>query len=216
MLARLLLILPILLSGASGQVPTYSVAGPNDSPSIAALEHRLDGREAAAVERFWEAIHKNGAPLIEPAAGANGFSLVTFLWQGNDQTRNVVIFDGVAGFDAKGRMLHLDGTDVWYKSYRVRNDARFAYKESEWLTKLVHATPKLPLRFYLEVGLMESYSMQIETNRRMRDALAAKGYPVGYSEYDGGHSFLNWSGGLANGLEYLIRSSDPKNAVSHD
>ncbi len=439
MLARLLLILPILLSGASGQVPTYSVAGPNDSPSIAALEHRLDGREAAAVERFWEAIHKNGAPLIEPAAGANGFSLVTFLWQGNDQTRNVVIFDGVAGFDAKDRMLHLDGTDVWYKSYRVRNDARFAYnlspndslqsinevkgdeamrnrlamlkidplnphrcpttfgaygaessyvelpdapplvwnlpvkegrkgevtvtaihseslkdekkiwvytpagfrksgdrypllvvfdgdrnvlwipkildvliaqgrippviavmtdesvpserrnelpcnpqfadflakelvpwarrnyyattqaertlvagssfgglasvfagvkhpevfgnvislsgsfwwkpdgdKESEWLTKLVHATPKLPLRFYLEVGLMESYSMQIETNRRMRDALAAKGYPVGYSEYDGGHSFLNWSGGLANGLEYLIRSSDPKNAVSHD
>lgn len=439
MLARLLLILPILLSGASGQVPTYTVAGPNDSPSIAALEHRLDGREAAAVERFWEAIHKNGAPLIEPVAGANGFSLVTFLWQGNDQTRNVVIFDGVAGFDAKDRMLHLDGTDVWYKSYRVRNDARFAYnlspndslqsinevkgdeamrnrlamlkidplnphrcpttfgaygaessyvelpdapplvwnlpvkegrkgevtvtaihseslkdekkiwvytpagfrksgdrypllvvfdgdrnvlwipkildvlipqgrippviavmtdesvpserrnelpcnpqfadflakelvpwtrrnyyattqaertlvagssfgglasvfagvkhpevfgnvislsgsfwwkpdgdKESEWLTKLVHATPKLPLRFYLEVGLMESYSMQIETNRRMRDALAAKGYPVGYSEYDGGHSFLNWSGGLANGLEYLIRSSDPKNAVSHD
>jgi hypothetical protein len=36
--------------------------------------------------------------------------------------------------------------------------------------------------------------MQIDTNRRMRDALIAKGCPVGYSAYDGGHSFLTWSG----------------------
>ncbi len=37
--------------------------------------------------------------------------------------RNVVIFDGVAGFDAKERMLHLEHTNIWYKTYRVRNDA---------------------------------------------------------------------------------------------
>jgi hypothetical protein len=86
----------IMLSGASGQVPTYSVAGPNDSPSIVTLRHKLDSGGAAAVKNFWDAVHKSGAPLIEAAPGANGFSLVTFLWQGNDQTRNVVIFDGVA------------------------------------------------------------------------------------------------------------------------
>ena len=130
MLARLLLILPIMLSGASGQVPTYSVAGPNDSPSIVTLQHRLESGSAAAAKNFWDAVHKSGAPLIEAAPGANGFSLVTFLWQGNDQTRNVVIFDGVAGFDAKDQMLHLDRSDVWYKTYRVRNDARFAYNLS--------------------------------------------------------------------------------------
>jgi enterochelin esterase family protein len=117
------------------------------------------------------------------------------------------VFAGLKYPEVFGNVISLSGSFWW----KPDGD-----KESEWLTKLVHATPKLPLRFYLEVGLMESYSMQIETNRRMRDALAAKGYPVGYSEYDGGHSFLNWSGGLANGLEYLIRSSDPKNAVSHD
>ena len=33
----------------------------------------------------------------------------------------------------------------------------------------------------------------------MRDALTAKGYPVGYSEYDGGHSFLNWNCGAGGG-----------------
>ena len=42
----------------------------------------------------------------------------------------MVVFDGIAGFDAKDQMIHLAGTDVWYKSYRVRNDARFAYNLS--------------------------------------------------------------------------------------
>ncbi len=53
---------------------------------------------------------------------------------------------------------------------------------------------------------MESYPMQIATNRRMRDVLTDRGYPTGYREYDGGHSFLNWSGGTANGLLYLMGS----------
>src|ERR1700730_490857 len=130
MLARLLLILPIMLPSASVQVPTYSFAGPNDSPAIVTLRHKLDSGGAAAVKNFWDAVHKSGAPLIETAPGATGFSLVTFLWHGDSETRNVVIFDGVAGFDAKDQMLHLDGSDVWYKTYRVRNDARFAYNLS--------------------------------------------------------------------------------------
>lgn len=67
-------------------------------------------------------------------------------------------------------------------------------------------SPKLPLRLYLEVGLMEGYPMQIAASRRMRDVLAAKGYATGYAEYDGGHSFLNWSGGTANGLVFLMGS----------
>jgi len=39
---------------------------------------------------------------------------------------------------------------------------------------------------------------------------------VGYSEYDGGHSFLNWSGGMVNGLEYLTRPSNSKDDPSSD
>jgi enterochelin esterase family protein len=51
---------------------------------------------------------------------------------------------------------------------------------------------------------MEGYSMQIVPNRHMRDVLTAKGYPVRYREYAGGHSFLNWSGGTASGLLFLM------------
>jgi enterochelin esterase-like enzyme len=436
----LLLTFPLLLSGASAQTPTYSAAGASDSPSINTLRHELGtGHAAAAVRSFWNSVHKSGAPLIETDAGSSDFSLVTFVWQGNGQTRNVVIFDGVAGFDGKDQMLHLDGSDVWYKTYRVRNDARFAYnispndslqpfdqvkgdeamrirlamlkvdplnphrcpttfgaygadasyvelpgapppvwnlaveearkgkvteaaihsenlaaekklwiytpagftrdggrypllvlfdgdrnvmwlprildvliaqgrippvvavmtdesvpserrselpcnpqfadfladelvpwarrtyfaaeqpervivagssfgglasvfagvrhpevfgnaislsgsfwwkpegaKEGEWLTSFVSTTAKVRLQFYLEVGLMESYPVQVESNRRMRDALISKGYPVGYSEYDGGHSFLNWSGGMVNGLERFFQPAVAKEAGSHD
>src|SRR5580698_3946579 len=99
MLVRFLLILPMVLSNTSGQEPTYSVAGLNDSPSIVTLRHKLDSGGTPAIKNFWDAVHNTGAPLIEAAPAPNGFSLVTFLWRGNNQTRNVVIFDGVAGFD---------------------------------------------------------------------------------------------------------------------
>jgi enterochelin esterase family protein len=106
-----------------------------------------------------------------------------------------------------GNVISLSGSFWW----KPEGD-----KEGEWLTRLVKTSPKLPLRFYLEVGLMESYSIQMEANRHMRDALTARGYPVGYSEYDGGHSFLNWSGGLVNGLQNLIRPSNPIDAGSRE
>jgi len=439
MLTRILLMISVLLTCAPAEVPTYSVAGPNDSSLIAALQQKHHSGDAGAVKSFWVAVRKSGAPLIEPARGANGFSLVTFLWHGDKQTRNVVIFDGVALFDAKDRMVHLDGSDVWYKTYRVRNDARFAYnlspndslqsindvkgddamrkrlamlrtdplnphrcpttfgaygtqssyvelpgapplvwnmpvpgnrglvtvtrihsdslrkdkklwvytpagfskergeryplllvfdgdrnvewtpkildvliargrippvvavmtdesvpserrtelpcnpqfaeflakelvpwtrrnyhattgpertvvagssygglasvfsglkhpevfgnvislsgsffwkpdgaQQGEWLIQQVKGSPKLPLRFYLEVGLMESASMEVSPNRRMRDTLAAKGELVGYSEYDGGHSFLNWSLGMVNGLERMLGPTNSKLASSRN
>lgn len=392
----------------------------------------------AAEEQFWKAVRKNGSPLVEAIPGDPHFSLVTFLWHGNAGTHNVVIFDGVAAFDARDQMLRLAGTDVWFKTYKVRNDAQFAYnlspndpltsvndikgddamrdrlamlqidplnphrcpatfgahtaessfvelrdappliwntpasaaakgkveitkiqsgilkdekklwvytppgfsakrdryplmvlfdgdrnvmwmpkildnliakkqippmvailvdnsvpsgrraelpcnipfgdflaqelvpwsrekyhttmnasrtivagssfgglasvfaglrhsdvfgnvislsgsfwwkpegeKEAEWLIRQVQASPKLPLRFYLEVGLMESYSMQIASNQHMRDVLQAKGYPIHYFEYDGGHAFLNWSGGMTRGLVFLLKDEQNMPSATH-
>lgn len=42
----------------------------------------------------------------------------------------------------------------------------------------------------------------------MHQTLLAKGYPTGYAEYNGGHSFLNWSQGMVHGLTYLMRVRD--------
>jgi enterochelin esterase family protein len=412
---------------ALAQTPPYAELGAHASPRIANLRKQVEQGDSGAVDHFWQEVHKAGAPIVESAPTDPRYSLVTFLWEGDPSTRNVVIFDGVAGFDAKDRMTAIDSTNVWYKTYGVRNDARFAYNlspndnlepfdsikdndamerrlaafrldplnprrcpatfgalsaeasyvelpnatprpwkattastpkgkveaatlqstilknghklwlytpygystaaapypllvlfdgdrnvkwipaildsliadrkipplvaalvvnpsaatrnielpcyppfadflatelipwmrehyhatadpartvaagssygglaavfaglrypgtfgnvlslsgsffwkpeaeaEQEWLAKQVTAAPKLPVRFYLEVGVMEGYPLQIDGNRHMRDTLRAKGNSVGYAEYNGGHSFLNWSVGTATGLLFLL------------
>jgi enterochelin esterase-like enzyme len=63
-------------------------------------------------------------------------------------------------------------------------------------------SPRLPLEFYLEVGRYETtlpFSHLLET-RRLRDVLKAKGYPVTYSEFVGGHNEVCWRGSFADAI----------------
>jgi enterochelin esterase family protein len=81
-----------------------------------------------------------------------------------------------------------------------------AFIESGWLAQQYSTLPKLPLKFYLEVGRLEQgfpINMVLE-NRRMRDTLVARGYPVTYSEYSGGHDMICWRGSVADGLIALL------------
>jgi enterochelin esterase family protein len=70
--------------------------------------------------------------------------------------------------------------------------------------------PKLPLRFYLDAGTQEvSVTGKMPVSllgsvRHMRDVLEAKGYPVAYAEFEGGHDYACWSGTLADGILLLL------------
>lgn len=71
--------------------------------------------------------------------------------------------------------------------------------EWEWLTRQVAQSARKPVRFYIEVGALETRPVLgkgpifIEANRRFRDALKAKGYDVTYSEVPGAnHSPEHW------------------------
>lgn len=75
-------------------------------------------------------------------------------------------------------------------------------RDSGWAMRQYLQSPKLPLRFYIEVGRYEE--KQLSTNRNFRDILKLKGYPVTYSEYDGGHDYLCWRGSIADGLIALF------------
>ncbi len=98
------------------------------SPQIAALQKELATGNRAALEQFWQAVTKQTAPLIEPFAEDDKFSLVTFVYRGKEDVKNVLVFGGIAGIDVtKCQMAHLQDTDLWYKTYRVRKDARFTY-----------------------------------------------------------------------------------------
>ncbi|MBT2383980.1 enterochelin esterase [Streptomyces sp. ISL-11] len=73
---------------------------------------------------------------------------------------------------------------------------------SEWLTRQYAARERLPVRFHLEVGLQEW--MLLPQNRHLRDVLRARGYEVAYEEFNGGHDYACWRGGLATGLAGLL------------
>jgi enterochelin esterase-like enzyme len=119
------------------------------SPRLAALQDALAAGDRAALERFWAEVDERGTPLVDPAPGGPdesdppeplavpgaapyGHVLVTFLWRGGAATENVVVVGPFGHREpADGRMARLPGTDVWYRTYRLRADARTVYRLAE-------------------------------------------------------------------------------------
>jgi enterochelin esterase-like enzyme len=80
----------------------------------------------------------------------------------------------------------------------------------EWLTAQYATAEKKPLRFYVEVGAQETrHAVSIgpvflEANRRFRDVLTAKGYPLTYREVPGAdHEPGHWRRQFPEGLLWL-------------
>ncbi|MER5819727.1 enterochelin esterase [Streptomyces californicus] len=72
----------------------------------------------------------------------------------------------------------------------------------EWLTGQYAWAERRPVTLRLEVGLQEW--MLLGENRRLRNVLRARGYDVRYGEFNGGHDYACWRGGLADGLVDLL------------
>jgi glucoamylase len=71
------------------------------------------------------------------------------------------------------------------------------------LSRLPASSRERPLKFYFDVGRMESTRA---ANRRVRVMLAAKGYAVAYAEAEAGHNWTSWRDRLAGA--YLALWSD--------
>jgi len=63
------------------------------------------------------------------------------------------------------------------------------------LNRLPVADPRKPVRFYFDVGRMESI---LDVNRRVQTSLRAKGYAVTYREAETGHNWTSWRDRLAD------------------
>jgi enterochelin esterase family protein len=78
-----------------------------------------------------------------------------------------------------------------------------------WLIRQFVESERLPIQFYLDVGLYEDRGQgtsSLRVVRHMRDVLQAKGYPVTYAEHSGGHDYVVWRQTLVDGLISLIGS----------
>lgn len=75
-------------------------------------------------------------------------------------------------------------------------------------------SPQASTRFYLEAGILETATQGLtrkipsilDSNRHFRDVLRAKGYPVVYREFAGGHDYLWWRSTLGPALVDLLGS----------
>jgi enterochelin esterase family protein len=105
------------------------------SPRLTALQKQIEAGNSAALRDFWQEVAAQGTPLLEPIPGDEKHVLVTFLWRSKEELKNVVVFSWFGHYHgrfeiARNQMGHLPGTDLWYKTYRVRNDARSSYRLS--------------------------------------------------------------------------------------
>jgi enterochelin esterase-like enzyme len=95
------------------------------SPRLLALRDRLNSGDRTALDKFWNEINEQGAPIIEPAAESDHDMLVTMLWRAREETKNVFVFR--LG-DVSKPMARLLDTDLWYKTFRLQKGARFIYQ----------------------------------------------------------------------------------------
>ncbi len=119
-------ILMLALSSASAQQshPTLS--------RLQSLEKAIVDGEVNALTDFLEDVKRIGSPLIEPSHTQNGFVLVTFIWQGSPDARNVRLLSGPQFMSHyKSEFSRLAGTDIWYLANEMPEGLRMAYKLSE-------------------------------------------------------------------------------------
>ena len=97
-----------------------------ESPRLVALSRELKNGNREALKKFWDEL-QDKAPLVEPIGKDGRMSWVTFLWRGNDKTRRVGLMGGVPTRGDEKWLTRLADTDLWYRTERTPNDARFAY-----------------------------------------------------------------------------------------
>lgn len=107
------------LAPAAGEAPG---APRPESPRLQALAQTLAA--GGGTEDFWQERARQGTPLVEPLPERE--SLVTFLWRGAPEIRSVRLFGSPSG--NHDPLQRLDGSDVWWASFRMPASARLSYR----------------------------------------------------------------------------------------
>lgn len=182
------------------------IAGKKIPPTIAVTitSGKTRTRDLACSTNFADFIAKELVPALRSRYAIT-----------NDPQQTVISGFSLGGLSASwiamrhpqviGNVLSQSGSYWFYEGWN-ETSSESPFVETGWLTRQYANAPRLPLRFYLEVGTLEQgmpVNMVLE-NRRMRDTLQARGYPVTYAEYNGGHDLICWRGSIADGLMALL------------
>src|SRR5215475_7182141 len=115
---KTLWMLPWLAAVLAGQ-PSGPVAPGGPSPRIEELKQQAARGDAGAVVAFWARLGREHTPLVEEIPGDGRQVLLTMIWRGGAGTSAVRVLNV--------EMARVPQTDVWYASFQVSRDQRFAY-----------------------------------------------------------------------------------------
>ena len=104
---------------------------PYPTKRIQALRDQINSGRTDT-ESFWKQVKEEGTPLSEPFGSDGKYQLVTFLWRGKHDTRNVFVRGSYLGVGppANYSMHRIANSDVWYLTVKLPSGARFVYQLS--------------------------------------------------------------------------------------
>ena len=152
MKARLACFALLITWSANPEIQAQTVdARPNfrpvlTSPRILKLKKRLEAGERGALEEFWQESARNGTPLVEPARDRPGEVIVTFVWRAKAGTQDVELMAPLATKPGMPlfQLRRLLNSDLWYKSWQMRDDLRFTYRFAVNLSAGDNGKPQEP------------------------------------------------------------------------
>jgi enterochelin esterase family protein len=109
-----------------GQTPSFELA---QSPRLAALQKEVERGNRDAVAAFWKEMADKGTPLVESIEGDDQHVIATFLWRGKPDTKGVLAAIPFRSSRSllENMMTQMPGTDLWYRTLKIRSDLRFTY-----------------------------------------------------------------------------------------
>lgn len=141
--ARLSILVMVIAMGV-GEAEARRMRGLH-SPRLKALAASITEGDEGTVSRFWTKVEAEGTPLIEPIEGQSDYVWLTFVYRGDAETTSVVLIGGISGDSPYERSLErIEGTNVWYATYRMRNDlrARYGFSVNDPMTPINYDDPE--------------------------------------------------------------------------
>jgi enterochelin esterase family protein len=173
-------------------------------PVALLLVHNLPGRRARELTcspAFEEFVALELVPHVRDTFGA-GRRAAEVVVGGSSNGGLAAAYCGLRHPEVFGNVLAMSGAFSYTPDWPPASAFPFGGAEG-WIMRQFQDAPKLPLRFWLNVGRFE-LGLQVLTSRHLRSVLELKGYRVTYSEFDGGHTYAAWRGSLADGLIDLL------------